>query len=69
MPCHDDGRARRRWIVLEGPLHYLKTVRDAAARNLDAVPDGHVRQHFMESADEGKNWTDWFNGYYSRVRD
>jgi len=30
------------------------------------LPDGRVRQHFEESADDGESWPTWFDGYYSR---
>jgi hypothetical protein len=32
------------------------------------LPDGRVRQHFKESSDGGKTWTDWFDGYYSKKK-
>jgi hypothetical protein len=35
---------------------------------MDALPDGRVRQHFQESADDGKTWQEWFDGYYRRSR-
>ena len=57
-------------VVLEGPLHYLKDGRATRLRGTwTPLPDGRVRQHFVESTDEGKTWTDWFDGYYSRIGD
>jgi hypothetical protein len=54
-------------MVLEGPLHYVQQKRTALLRGTWAVlPDGRLRQHFVESADGGKTWTEWFDGYYSR---
>lgn len=55
-------------MVLEGPLHYLKDGRATRLKGTwTRLPDGRVRQHFVESADEGKTWTEWFDGYYSRI--
>ena len=55
-------------MVLEGPLHYLKDGRATRLRGTWTVlPDGRVRQQFVESADDGKTWTDWFDGYYTRT--
>ena len=55
-------------MVLEGPLHYLKAGRATRLRGTwTRLPDGRVRQHFEESSDQGKTWTDWFDGYYSRI--
>ena len=55
-------------MVLEGPLHYLKDGRATRLRGTwTRLPDGRVRQHFEESVDQGKTWTDWFDGYYSRT--
>jgi hypothetical protein len=54
-------------MVLEGPLQYVKEGRTTLLRGTwTPLPDGRVRQHFVESADQGKTWTDWFDGYYSR---
>lgn len=30
------------------------------------LPDGRVRQFFEQSTDDGKTWTPWFDGYYTR---
>jgi hypothetical protein len=55
-------------IVLEGPLQYVAESRVTLLRGTwTPLPDGRVRQHFVESADRGKTWTDWFDGYYSRA--
>lgn len=52
---------------LEGPLQYLADGRRTTLRGTwSKLPDGRVRQHFEESADGGKSWTTWFDGYYSR---
>jgi hypothetical protein len=56
-------------MVLEGPLHYVQQQRTTLLRGTwTLLPDGRVRQHFVESADGGKTWTDWFDGYYSAAR-
>jgi hypothetical protein len=55
-------------MVLEGPLHYLRDARATRLRGTwSRLPDGRVRQHFVESVDEGRTWTEWFDGYYSRL--
>jgi hypothetical protein len=55
-------------MVLEGPLHYVREKRTTRLRGTWSVlPDGRVRQLFVESSDQGKTWTPWFDGYYSRV--
>lgn len=56
-------------MVLEGPLQDIGTGRLTVLRGTwTPLPDGRVRQHFVESADGGKTWTDWFDGYYTRAR-
>jgi hypothetical protein len=53
-------------MVLEGPLHYVQPQRTTLLRGTwSLLPDGRVRQHFVESADAGKTWAEWFDGYYS----
>jgi hypothetical protein len=53
-------------MVLEGPLHYVQQKRTTLLRGTwSRLPDGRVRQHFIESADDGKTWKEWFDGYYS----
>ena len=32
------------------------------------LPDGRLRQQFVESDDGGKTWKPWFDGYYTPVR-
>ena len=55
-------------MVLEGPLHYLQKARATRLKGTwTRLPDGRIRQHFVESRDEGKTWTEWFDGYYSRI--
>ena len=54
-------------MVLEGPLHNVKQQRTSLLRGTwTLLPDGRVRQHFVESVDDGKTWKDWFDGYYTR---
>ncbi len=55
-------------MVLEGPLHYVRENRTTRLRGTWSVlPDGRVRQLFVESSDQGKTWTPWFDGYYSHA--
>ena len=62
------GGLRDGSMVLEGPLQYVGTSRVMRLRGTwTALPDGRVRQHFQESADDGKTWQEWFDGYYRRV--
>lgn len=57
-------------MVLEGPLQYVADSRVTRLRGTwTQLPDGRVRQHFVESSDNGKTWTDWFDGYYSRAEE
>ena len=59
---HADG------MVLEGPLHYVRDGRTTLLRGTwSKLPDGRVRQLFVESTDRGSTWTTWFDGYYSRA--
>lgn len=54
-------------LVLEGPLQHLDEKRTTLLRGIwTALPDGRVRQHFVESKDGGKTWDEWFDGYYQR---
>jgi hypothetical protein len=62
------GGLRGTEMVLEGPLQYVGQGRVTILRGVwTPLSDGRVRQHFVESADEGKTWTEWFDGYYRRV--
>ena len=62
------GGLRDGSMVLEGPLQYVGTTRVTRLRGTwTALPDGRVRQHFQESADDGRTWQEWFDGYYRRV--
>ena len=55
-------------MVLEGPLHYLQKPRATRLKGTwTRLPDGRIRQRFVESRDEGKTWTEWFDGYYSPI--
>ena len=61
------GGMKDREMILEGPLQYLADGRVTLLRGTwTPLPDGRVRQHFIESADQGKTWTEWFDGYYSK---
>lgn len=55
-------------MVLQGPLHYVREQRTTLLRGTwTPLPDGRVRQLFEESQDEGRSWSPWFDGYYSRA--
>jgi hypothetical protein len=57
-------------MVLEGPLQYLADSRVTLLRGTwTLLSDGRVRQHFVESTDNGKTWSEWFDCYYSRETD
>jgi hypothetical protein len=57
-------------MAMQGPLQYLADRRVTLLRGTwTQLKDGRVRQHFEESADDGKTWTEWFDGYYSRARE
>jgi hypothetical protein len=61
------GNFRNGAMVLEGPLHYVSQKRTTILRGTwTPLPHGGLRQLFEESADNGKTWTQWFDGYYSR---
>ena len=61
------GGMQGKSMVLEGKLQYLADSRATVLRGTwTPLPDGRVRQHFVESADQGKTWSPWFDGYYSK---
>jgi hypothetical protein len=64
---HMAGGSSDRSMRLEGPLQYLGSDRITILRGTwSLLPDGRVRQLFEESDDEGKTWTTWFDGYYTK---
>jgi hypothetical protein len=64
-----EGGLRDGAMVMEGPLYYLADKRQTRLRGTwSRLPDGRVRQHFVESEDGGKTWKLWFDGYYTRVK-
>lgn len=48
-----------RWINPDGSSYLLNGTWSQLA-------DGRVRQHFEQSADGGKTWSTWFDGYYRK---
>ncbi|MGH8178768.1 MAG: hypothetical protein ACREV5_21125, partial [Steroidobacter sp.] len=62
------GRLKDGSMIMEGPLQYVGTDRVTLLRGewTPLPADGRVRQHFLESSDNGKTWTEWFDGYYSK---
>jgi hypothetical protein len=63
-----EGDFKNGAMVLEGPLHYVQQKRTTILRGTwTPAKDGSLRQLFEESADNGKTWTIWFDGRYSRL--
>jgi hypothetical protein len=61
------GEVKDGSMVLEGPLYYLNDKHTTLLRGTwTALKDGRVRQHFTESSDNGKTWSEWFDGYYKK---
>jgi hypothetical protein len=57
----DDG------MLLTGTIHYVANGTTAPFRGLwTPLEDGRVRQFFEQSPDNGKTWTPWFEGFYTR---
>ena len=57
----DDG------MLLVGTLHTIGAATTVPFRGLwTPLEDGRVRQFFELSNDDGKTWTTWFDGYYTR---
>ena len=57
----DDG------MLLTGTIHYVSNGTTAPFRGLwTPLADGQVRQFFEQSADDGKTWAPWFEGFYTR---
>jgi hypothetical protein len=57
----DDG------MQLVGTIHYVASDTTMPFRGLwTPLPDGRVRQFFEQSDDDGKTWTQWFEGFYAR---
>ena len=57
----DDG------MRLVGTIHYVTKGTTAPFRGLwTLLDDGRVRQYFEQSNDDGKTWTPWFEGFYTR---
>jgi len=64
---HMEGSFADGSMRLEGPLQYLNQGKTTTLRGTwTPLPDSRVRQLFEESADGGKTWSLWFDGYYTR---
>ncbi len=48
-----------RWVNSDGSSYLLNGT-------WSRLEDGRVRQHFVQSTDDGKTWTTWFDGYYRK---
>ena len=56
-------------MLLTGHIHYISNEQTLPFRGLwTALPDGRVRQYFEVSQDDGKTWTAWFEGFYTRKK-
>ena len=54
-------------MLLTGTIHSVANGKTAPFRGLwTPLPDGRVRQAFEQSPDEGKSWSPWFEGFYTR---
>jgi len=54
-------------MVLRGTITYAATGKRQAFRGTwSPLADGRVRQLLEESADAGRTWTPWFEGFYRR---
>lgn len=54
-------------MLLIGTIHYVASDTTLPFRGLwTPMPDGRVRQFFEQSGDDGKTWSAWFEGFYSR---
>ncbi len=64
---HMEGGLRDGAMTMEGPLQYISQNRVTRLRGIwTPLADGRVRQQFEESVDDGKTWSPWFDGYYTR---
>ena len=55
-------------MILEGTIHYVGRDQTNALRGTwTPLDDGRVRQYFEESTDGGATWTEWFEGFYTRM--
>ena len=62
-----EGDFRNGTMVLEGPMHNVPQKRTTMLRGTWTPSKNGLRQYFEESADNGKTWTTWFDGRYSRL--
>ncbi|MGI9236182.1 MAG: tetratricopeptide repeat protein [Woeseiaceae bacterium] len=54
-------------MLLVGTIHYVANNTTAAFRGLwSPMPDGRVRQFFEQASADGKSWSTWFEGFYSK---
>jgi hypothetical protein len=60
--------ADEKGMRLEGKLHSLTQGQTGNFRGIWTVlPDGRIRQLFELSADGGRTWSTWFEGFYTRA--
>lgn len=54
-------------MLLVGQIHDVASNTTTPFRGLwTQLDDGRVRQYFEQSADDGKTWSPWFEGFYTR---
>ena len=64
---HIRGGLTDEGMALSGTIHYVATGTTAPFRGLwTLMDDGRVRQFFEQSSDDGRTWSTWFEGFYSR---
>ncbi len=64
---HIRGGMTDQGMLLTGTLHDVASGTTTPFRALwTLLPDGRVRQFFEQSVDDGKTWTTWFEGFYTR---
>lgn len=64
------GGFKKDAMQLTGNIHYLQSGENFPFRGTWSPQEGGiVRQHFEQSADGGKNWSTWFDGYYHPAQD
>ena len=64
---HIRGGMTDEGMLLVGTLHDVASNTTTPFRGLwTPLEDGRVRQYFEQSSDDGKTWTAWFEGFYTR---
>lgn len=57
-------------MVLEGTIFYYRSGKSQPFRGTwTPNPDGTVRQHFEQANPESGEWSEWFDGLYTKVKE